>query len=145
MTMHSGVRGGTGIVVAVVCVLAAAVGSLAVAQPAKPTIDVAVLADRYVVAGRAIDDLDVLQATVSPQRPQMVRLAACGEGTTRALLAAAHALRGTYLELRTVEANAPVCRSEGAARALPVAQRAGLPPYGIDDLTVGQWALQTMP
>jgi hypothetical protein len=60
---------------------------------------------------------------------------------------AAHRFRDRYLELRVLDESAPLCRSSiaAAARALPVAGRAGRKPYGIDDAAVAQWWYAMMP
>jgi hypothetical protein len=68
-----------------------------------------------------------------------VRLEACGEGTARALGAAAHRFRNLYLDLRFSDTDDAMCASASAARAEPVSQRFGLRPYGINDEAVDHW------
>jgi hypothetical protein len=115
-----------------------------VPAPAAAAADVivTVFAEHYVVDGRAIDDLGALEAALRPTDPGAVRLYACGGGTERAQMAAAHRFRNRYLELRVLDEAAPQCRasSQGVGpRAVLVADRRGNRPYGIDDEAVARW------
>jgi hypothetical protein len=146
MDMQMKIRHFTGIVTAAAAALSLllAAGS-ASAQASTPTLGVAVFAEHYVLEGRVIDDLDVLEVSVRDLYPRAVRLDACGDGTERAQRAAAHRLRHLYLELRVLEAGSPDCPSPAAAQAVLVSQRAGTRPFGIDDAAVDRWWHQLMP
>jgi hypothetical protein len=102
-----------------------------------PISTVAVFADHYVYAGRSFDDLDRLEDAVVAAHPRGVRLEECGDGTARALGAAAHRFRNLYLELSYVDA--ATCASASVPTATPVSQRFGLRPYGINDEAVDRW------
>ena len=104
-----------------------------------PVVSVAVFADHYALGGRYIDDLDRLEDAIAQMRPRGVRLEACGEGASRALRAATHRFRNLYLDLRTAGLNDAACQSASAARAVPVSQRFGQPPFGIYDEAVDRW------
>lgn len=146
MDMQIKIRHFAGIVTAGAAALSLllAAGS-ASAQAATSALGVAVFAEHYVLEGRVIDDLDVLETSVRDLHPRAVRLDACGSGTERAQRAAAHRLRHLYLELRVLEAGSPACPSPGAAQAVRVSQRAGARPFGIDDAAVDEWWHQQMP
>lgn len=104
-----------------------------------PVATVATFADHYVYAGRSFDDLDRLEDAVLAAHPRGVRLEACGDGTTRALRAAAHRFRNLYLDLRLDSVDDTMCASASAPRAVPVSQRFGLLPYGVNDEAVDRW------
>ncbi len=104
-----------------------------------PVVSVAVFADHYALGGRHIDDLDRLEDAIAQMRPRGVRLEACGEGASRALRAATHRFRNLYLDLRTAAINDAACQSASVARAVPVSQRFGQPPFGIYDEAVDRW------
>ena len=80
MHTHKSVRNLLGIVAAGSCALSVTVVGCARAQASGPDVSVAVFAGHYVLAGRAIDDLDVLDDAVGAMRPRSVRLDACGDG-----------------------------------------------------------------
>jgi hypothetical protein len=130
---------------------AAASVALALAAPGAsaqaPDVFITVFAGHFVAGGKSYDDLDALEVAVRAQRPGAVRLYACGSGTARAQMAAAHRFRQNYLELRVLDAADPPCRtsSAAAAQAMTVAQRTGTPPYGIDEVAVAQWWYAMMP
>jgi hypothetical protein len=145
MDRHTSVRRFPGVVAAAVCALSWAAGAGASAQSSTPDVRVAVFAEYYVLADRAIDDLDRLDEAVRAMRPRSVGLDACGAGSERAQRAAAHRFRQLSLELRVVEPGAPQCRSSTLPRAVPVSQRSGPRPYGIDDAAVDRWWHQLMP
>lgn len=115
--------------------LCISVTGAAFGQAPMPT--VAVFADHYVYAGRSFDDLDRLEDAVVAVHPRGVRLEGCGDGTARALGAAAHRFRNLYLDLSYVDD--AVCASDSIPRAEPVSQRFGLRPYGINDEAVDRW------
>jgi len=109
-----------------------------VAQAPTDEVSIAVFADHYVVAGRSIDDLNVLETTLQtvPDRP--IQLNRCGAGTARALNAAANRFRDRPIEIRPPAAEAPQC-----ADAVPTMRRVSETtkplPLGIDDATVERY------
>lgn len=105
----------------------------------SPIVTVAIHPDHYVYGGRHFDDLDQLEDAVAAANPRGVRLEACGDGTARALGAAAHRFRNLYLDMRFSYIDDTICASASAARAVPVSQRFGLRPYGINDEAVDYW------
>lgn len=117
--------------------LCLAPGKNAGAQTSRPDVTVTIFAEHYAVSGRAIDDLDVLEATVSAIRPQSIRLNACGAGTDRARQAAAHRFRNVHLELRILETDSTDCQAKATVR--PVSQRFGQRPFGIVDAAIESW------
>jgi hypothetical protein len=137
-------RFGTALAAAAVALSALFAGTAA-AQAAD--VFVTVFADHYVVNGRVIDDVGVLEGAILAMRPGAVRLYACGSGTDRAQMAAAHRFRDRYLELRVLDDSAPQCRASmaSAPRAVSVVNRTGEPPYGIDNEAVARWWYSMMP
>jgi hypothetical protein len=122
-----------------------AFGGSAVAQVPTPEVTIMIFAEHYVVEGRSIDDLDVLEAAVDSVRPQAVGLYACGAGTARAQRAAAHRFRNLDMELRVLDQNSPGCQSTTGPRAVPANLRLDPRPSGIDDAEVDHWWHQLMP
>jgi len=120
-----------------------------VPAPAAAAADVivTVFAEHYVIDGRAIDDLGALENALRPAEPGAVRLYACGGGTERAQMAAAHRFRDRYLELRVLDESSPQCRALQAVRprAVLVADRRGNRPYGIEDEAVARWLNSMVP
>jgi hypothetical protein len=112
---------------------------------AKPEIEITIFADRYVVNGRAIDDLDVLEKAVGSVGPRTVRLQACGMIADRAQRAAAHRFRTLSLELRLLEPHEAACQAIPAPRAIAARTPRGRRPFGIDDEVVDQWWHASMP
>jgi hypothetical protein len=104
-----------------------------------PAVSVGVFPDHYVAAGRSFDDLNALEDAIAPMRPERVQLTACGDGTARALRAAAHRFRNASLELRTAARGDAACEPGSAARAVRVSQIAGPRPTGIHDEAVDRW------
>jgi len=145
MHRHGSVRNLMGVVAAGSCALSLAAAGSAWAQASGAEVRVAVFAGHYVLAGRTIDDLDVLVDAVGAMRPRSVRLEACGAGTERAQRAAAHRFRHLHMDLRVADPDAPGCQSPDPARSMPVSLRAGQRPYGIDDHAVDQWWHAMMP
>jgi hypothetical protein len=131
------------LIAAAVSALYLAVIEDAAAQAPKPEVHVSVFADRYVMAGRLIDDLDILEAAVAAMNAQAVRLDACGPGTDRAQMAAAHRFR--HLELRLRGPDSPECASAIVPRMEVVSLRLRQRPLGIDDETVDRWRHDSMP
>lgn len=121
---------------------AAAALYVAITGPAlgqTPVATVAIFADHYVYAGRSFDDLDQLEDAVIVAHPRGVRLEACGAGAARAQGAAAHRFRNLYLDVRVSSIDETTCASTATPRAMPVSQRFGLRPYGINDEAVDRW------
>jgi hypothetical protein len=105
----------------------------------SPIPTVAIFTEHYVYAGRSFDDLDRLEDAVVATHPGGVRLEACGDGTARAMGAAAHRFRNLYLDLRFSYIDDAVCAPASGPRVEPVSQRFGLRPYGINDEAVDRW------
>ena len=118
---------------------------IAGAPHAKPEVVITIFADHYVVEGRVIDDLDVLEKAVSSVAPRAVRLQACGANADRAQRAAAHRFRTSSLELRLLEPQEAACQAIPAPRAIAVRAPRGHGPFGIDDKVVDQWWHASMP
>lgn len=145
MCKYSRIRRPAGIVAATASGLWLSFSGSAAAQSPMPEVTVTIFAEHYVLAGRAIDDLDVLDNAVSPGRPHVVRLYACGGRTARAQQAAAHRFRDLYLELRVLDTDSPACRFAAGPRLVPVSPRLGERPTGIDDEAVDRWWNELMP
>lgn len=105
---------------------------------------ISVLSDRYVAAGRAFDDLDLLERYVAAQGARAVVLDACGAAATRALRAAVHRFRHLAVDIRARDAGEPMC-APNAPHATRVAISPARPPYGIDDATVDAYWQSLMP
>ena len=117
--------------------------ALASAQSQDLVADAAitVFAQRYVVTGLAIDDLDVLERYVVDLHPQSVTLNMCGL-SGRATRAAAHRFRRLPLRLLILEDAAEAC---SATRVVPgPAARNGQAPFGINDEDVDRYWRETM-
>ena len=110
-----------------------------------PKIVITIFAEHYVVEGRVIDDLDVLEKAVKSVEPRTVRLQACGGIAERAQRAAAHRFRTLNLELRLLEQHQAVCQAISAPRAIPTRTPRGRGPFGIDDEVVDRWWHASMP
>ena len=108
------------------------------AQPATGEVSIAVFADHYVLAGRSIDDLNVLETALQavPDRP--IQLIQCGSGTARALRAAAHRFRDRPIEMRTPAAGDQQC-ADSAPTMRRVAESTKPLPLGIDDAAVDRY------
>ena len=118
--------------------------ALASAQSQDLVADTAitVFAQRYVVTGLAVDDLDVLERYVVDLHPQSVTLYMCGP-SGRATRAAAHRFRRLPLRWLVLEDHAEAC---SATAVLPVAAaaRSGRAPFGINDEDVDKYWRETM-
>lgn len=112
-----------------------------------PDVFVMVFAEHYVVNGRIIDDIGALESAILPMRPGAIGLYACGSGSARAQMAAAHRFQDRFLELRVLDDSAPQCRPSmvSVPQAVAVRHRAGERPYGIDDEAVARWWYSMMP
>lgn len=109
--------------------------------PGAPAV-VTVLSDRFVVGNQVTDDLNTLEAEVRSTSAKAIVLAACGPGTERPLLAAAHRFSDLYLELIVAAPDSSECLAAVSARSVQVSQRIGLRPFGIDDEKVNRWLMQ---
>jgi hypothetical protein len=103
---------------------------------------ITVFAQRYVITGLAIDDLNVLERYVMDLHPQSVTLYMCGRSGPAAR-AAAHRFRKLPLRWLVLEDHAEAC---SAPRALPpaTAARSGQAPFGINDKDVDRYWRETM-
>jgi hypothetical protein len=84
------------------------------ASAAGDTLDVKVLPDRYLVAGRSFADVAALEAWARPARIRTLQLETCGPASTRQLLAAVERFQAVSVEGIQI-------------RALPVAEPACVP------------------
>lgn len=84
------------------------------------TLTVAVFADRYVAAEVPFADFDALDALVKPVNPSLLRLLACGPGSTDALLAAAERYRDSPLALGVLGAEEADCVAAASIGSRPV-------------------------
>jgi hypothetical protein len=114
-------------------------------QGQRAATTVVIHADQYVVAGQDIDDLAVLEQAVRATSNRRVVLLACGRGTARAQLAAAQRLSDLALELIVSDSDFDGCEVKVTPRPIPISQRIGLRPFGIDDETVNRWLRSVMP
>lgn len=114
------------------------VAALPAAQAPRDEVSIAVFADHYVLAGRSIDDLNVLETTLqaAPDRP--IQLNQCGSGTARALKAAAHRFRNRPIDIRSPAADAPQC-ADAVPRMRRVFETTKPLPLGIDDAAVERY------
>jgi hypothetical protein len=114
-------------------------------QGQRAATTVVIHADQYVVAGQDMDDLAVLEQAVRATGNRRVVLLACGRGTARAQLAAAQRLSDLVLELIVSDSDFDGCEVKVTPRPIPISQRIGLRPFGIDDETVNRWLRSVMP
>ena len=118
--------------------LALGVTAIPAAQAPTDKVSIAVFADHYVVAGRSIDDLNVLETLLQTMPDRPVQLNPCGAGTARALRAAAHRFRDRPIEVRSPAAEAPQC-ADAVATMRRVFETTKPPPLGIDDVAVDRY------
>ena len=116
---------------------------MAAPQPSASSVSITVFADSYVVAGRAFDDLNFLEKHITGMHARGISLLACGPGVTRSLKAAVHRFRHVPVQISVLEADEPECSK--VALAIPVRERIGRRPYGIDDEAVERYWLELMP
>lgn len=114
------------------------------AQAPADAVHVAAFADRYVVTGRAWDDLDRLEAALRTL-PRSFAIDGCGPGSERALLAAAHRFRDAALKLRMADTGDRRCAQALQAAGARGTADSGAGPLGIDDAAVARWWLGQMP
>lgn len=110
------VRATTRPAIAVAASLAALALTPVDAGPLHPRheVEITTWADHYVVKGRVVDDLDVLERVVDALRSRIVKLQACEGMADRAQRAAAHRFRALSLELRLLEPHDPACQRMAA-------------------------------
>ena len=114
------------------------------AQSPSANITVMVFAGDYVVAGRAFDNLNVLESELEAIRVRAVNLHACGPNTTRSLMAAFHRFRQVPVQIRVFDAEEPECRNP-VRFALTVEVGDPKRPFGIDDEAVDLFWREAMP
>jgi hypothetical protein len=144
----SSVRAPSLLTIATAATLAAALQPspvMAEAPRGKPEITITIFADHYMLEGRVIDDLDLLEKAVRSTEPRTVRLQACGRAADFPQRAAAHRFRSSNLELRLLDPRDPACQAIPAPRAIPARAPRGGGPFGIDDNVVDQWWHASMP
>ncbi len=112
-------------------------------QPAK-SVSITVYSDRYLLAGRTFDDLDLLVQHSTVIHLSAVTLVVCGPDAGPSLKAAVYGFRRVPVRIAVADANEPECAS-GAPHATLVRERSGQPPYGIDDEAVERYWRELIP
>jgi hypothetical protein len=129
-----------------VILFAAALATVGMSTDARGTpgasLVVTVLPDRFFVDNQVTDDLNTLESEVRSSGAKAIVLTACGPGTARPQLAAAQRLSDLYLELIVAAPDSSECLAAASPRSVPVSQRIGLRPFGIDDEAVNRWLMQ---
>ncbi|MGH9808207.1 MAG: hypothetical protein ACRD9W_13260, partial [Terriglobia bacterium] len=133
-----------GRVVAAVLTFSFVVPALAGVYPSNTSTRITVFSDRYVLAGRAFDDLNLLEKHTTATQVRAVTLLACGPRVTRSLKAAVERFRRVPVQMLVLDADTPECSSP-APLATPVRERVGQRPYGIDDEAVERYWRDLMP
>jgi len=133
-----------GRVLAGVLTLGFVVPALAGVYPAIKSTRITVFSDRYIVADRAFDDLNLLEKHTTAMQARAVTLLACGPGVTRSLKAAVERFRHVPVQMLVLDADEPECSSTPPL-AIPVRERDGPRPYGIDDEAVERYWQDLMP
>jgi len=133
-----------GRIVAGVLTLGFVVPALAGVHPTPTSTRIAVFSDRYVLAGRAFDDLNLLEEHTTAMHARAVTLLACGPRVTRSLKAAVERFRHIPVQMFVLDADAAEC-SSAPPLAIPVRGRDGQRPYGIDDEAVERYWRDLMP
>ena len=105
---------------------------------------VMVFADGYVVAGRAFDNLNVLEAELQSNGVRGVNLHTCGADVTRSLMAAVHRFHRVPVQIRVFDVDEPECRAPVRSTAHGLAG-ATQRPFGIDDKAVELFWREAMP
>jgi hypothetical protein len=144
MSRHFVVDHLAGRVVAAVLTLSFVVPALAGVYPTNTSTRITVFSDRYVLAGRAFDDLNLLEKHTTARQARAVTLLACGPSVTRSLKAAVERFRHVPVQMLVLDADTPECSSP-APLATPVRERVGQRPYGIDDEAVERYWRELMP
>jgi len=133
-----------GRVVAGVLTLSFVVPALAGVYPTTTNTRITVFSDRYILAGRAFDDLNLLEKHTTAMRARAVTLLVCGPRVTRSLKAAVERFRHVPVQMFVLDADTPECSST-ASLAIPVREGDGQRPYGIDDEAVERYWHDLMP
>lgn len=133
-----------GRVAAGVLTLGFVVPALAGVYPTIKSTRITVFSDRYIVADRAFDDLNLLEKHTTAVQARAVTLVACGPGVTRSLKAAVERFRHIPVQMLVLDADEPECSSTPPL-AIPVRERDGPRPYGIDDEAVERYWQDLMP
>ncbi len=113
-------------------------------EPRVDNVTIAVFADRYVVADRAFDDLNLVEKHITATHVRDVLLLVCGPQATRSLKAVVHRFRQLPLQIRVPDLDERDCMSKAPA-VLTVGARVGQRPFGIDDAAVERYWLDIMP
>jgi hypothetical protein len=133
-----------GSVVAGVLILIFVVPVQAGVYPVPTSARITVFSDRYVLAGRAFDDLNLLEKHTTAMQVRAVTLLACGPGVTRPLKAAVERFRHVPVQMLVLDSDTPECSST-APLAITVRERDGQRPYGIDDEVVERYWRELIP
>ena len=133
-----------GKIVAGVLSLGFVVTALAGVYPTTTSTRITVFSDCYVLAGRAFDDLNLLEEHTTAIHVRAVTLVVCGPRVTRSLKAAVERFRHLPVQMIVLDADTPGC-SSAAPLAIPVRERDGQRPYGIDDEAVEHYWRDLMP
>ena len=133
-----------GRVVAGALTLSIVVPALAGVYPTTTNTRITVFSDRYILAGRAFDDLNLLEKHTTAMHARAVILLACGPRVTRSLKAAVERFRHIPVQMFVLDADTPECSST-ASLAIPVREGEGQRPYGIDDEAVERYWRDLMP
>ena len=115
------------------------------AAPDAPDAVIVVHPTQWRWAGGSYDDLDALAALMLPRTPRSVGLYACGDDAARLQKAAAHRFRYLRLDLRVLDAQAPLCEGQADLRVAALAPAAGIPVPVVDDAAVDAWWSLLMP
>lgn len=100
---------------------------------------VTVFPTHYVSGGRTLGDLEALAASLATGSPRAVRLEACGAASIHRLLAAAHRLRHSRLDMRVSDDDSPPCRVGAQVPADPAGAVAAGPSGGTTDPVERYW------
>jgi hypothetical protein len=131
-------------VVAGILTLGFVVPALAGGYPTATNTKITVFGDRYVVAGRAFDDLNMLEKHTTAMQVRVVTFLVCGPQADRSLRAAVERFRHVPVQMFVLDADRPEC-SATSPLAIPVRQRDGQRPYGINDEAVERYWQDLMP
>jgi hypothetical protein len=144
MSRHCAIDRAARTVAAVVIAFGLSTLALAASEDVANSSTITVFADRYIVRGRAFDDLDVLEKHITAGNPHVVNVLVCGARATRALKAVIHRFRHLPVQIRVPDLDEPECLST-VALAMPVRDRVGERPFSIDDEAVDRYWRELMP
>ena len=144
MSRHCAIDRVARTVVTVVVAFGLSPVALAASEDIADSATITVFADRYIVRGRVYDDLDVLEKHITAGNAHVVNVLVCGARATRALKAVVHRFRHLPIQIRVPDLDERECLST-AALAMPVRDRAGERPFGIDDEAVDRYWRDLMP